>query len=188
MQPSFQQENLYAVLMISSCGPYVRRSLLSPSLVEKRNLAFLGIGEAGVNLHPGLELRSMPWISMGCLSRFTTDQGWFATVDLRPLEGRPLSSHLPRRWTPRRANSGQFPPGQKSEFCRRLRGAVQTMVVIGPIEDSLRMPHELHVVSASKPDFDLEAIKVRHQHRFIPGTGSSQVSPLPPSICNRIAA
>jgi hypothetical protein len=33
------------------------------------------------------------------------------------------------------------------------------------------MPHEVHVVSASEPDVDVEAIKVGRQHRFIPGTG-----------------
>lgn len=32
------------------------------------------------------------------------------------------------------------------------------------------MPHEVHIVSASKPEFDVEAIKVGRQHRFIPRT------------------
>jgi hypothetical protein len=43
--------------------------------------------------------------------------------------------------------------------------------MIGPIEDSRGMPHQVHMVSASKPGFDLEAIKLGRQHRFIPGSG-----------------
>jgi hypothetical protein len=33
------------------------------------------------------------------------------------------------------------------------------------------MPHEVHMESASRPDFGLEAIKVGRQQGFMPGAG-----------------